>query len=383
MNTVQLQPLPSWSNEPVFLTQYRQNNQKVFQQSPLQKSVYAKLSLWSEALSNWIPSKSQVVRPQELEIHGVEVLSWKQALELHADLIQKGLIFEEMPKDQFHALANAYFSDGFVLVLPTKDHVTIEFRTQLEKNQVQKNMIIVPKGVKKVKIIEQVENPSGFGILSETLLAQEDCEVEWVRLNEIPEKSQTLNYSNVIALKDSTVLTSAVWKGNGTIRTRQLNRLHEEGSHIDHRDAVIAFNKAHFDLNSLSLHAAPNAFSHVIIKGILRDESVNVFDGMIKVLPVAQQTNALLECHQMLLSQEAKSNSIPGLEIEADDVKCTHKATIVHIEPEELFYVQSRGIPKKVAEESIAKSFIESNFSTLSEEAKKAVTVFMNEERSH
>lgn len=374
MKTTQLQPLPVIENEPLFVSAYRKQSLKIVEQAPLQKSAYAQLKEWNELVSNWMPSKSQTVRPQELEISGVKVLSWKQALETHATELQTVLDLEEPPKDQFHAMGNAYFSDGFVLVLPEKNELTIEWRVNLTKNQVQKNIILVPKNVQKVTLVEHVQNESGFGILTETIFAQEGCQVEWVRVLDTSSTTNSLHYTNVIAMKDSTVTTSNAWLGSGRIRTRQSNLLHQAGSHIDHRDAVVAEGSAHFDLNSMSLHQAPNAFSHVVVKGILKDKAVNVFDGMIKVLPTAQQTNALLECHSMLLSPDAKSNNIPGLEIEADDVKCTHKATIVHIEPEELFYVQSRGISKTSAEQSIAQGFIESNFSMLSEKAKTVLT---------
>ena len=97
----------------------------------------------------------------------------------------------------------------------------------------------------------------------------------------------------------------------------------------------------------------------MLSKNILRDQSKSIFSGLIEVAEGAQHSNALQTNRNLLLSDEAEANSLPGLEILANDVKCTHGATTSAIDEDEIFYLQSRGIDKKVAENLIALGFIE------------------------
>ena len=97
----------------------------------------------------------------------------------------------------------------------------------------------------------------------------------------------------------------------------------------------------------------------MLSKNVLQDESKSIFSGLIRVDADAQQTNALQTNRNLLLSKQAKADSLPGLEILANDVKCTHGATTSRINQEELFYLLSRGIAKKNAESLISLGFLE------------------------
>jgi Fe-S cluster assembly protein SufD len=101
---------------------------------------------------------------------------------------------------------------------------------------------------------------------------------------------------------------------------------------------------------------------------LLQDEAKSIFAGMIRVDPVAQQTNALQTNRNLLLSKEAEANSLPGLEILANDVSCTHGATTSRLDQEELFYLLSRGIDKKSAESLISLGFIEEIIARINDE---------------
>jgi Fe-S cluster assembly protein SufD len=109
----------------------------------------------------------------------------------------------------------------------------------------------------------------------------------------------------------------------------------------------------------MQFHAAPNCRSNLISKNALNDQSKSVFSGMIKVLPSAYNTNAYQTNRNLLLSNEAQADSLPGLEILANEVKCSHGATTSKIDEQELFYLRSRGIPQKSAENLIALGFLE------------------------
>ena len=100
----------------------------------------------------------------------------------------------------------------------------------------------------------------------------------------------------------------------------------------------------HLDYDTTQEHAAPNTFSDLAFRGVLAAGATAVWRGMIRVDPGAQRTDAFQESRNLLLSPEAHADAIPGLEIEADDVRCTHAAAIAQIDRDQLFYLTSRGL---------------------------------------
>ncbi len=113
------------------------------------------------------------------------------------------------------------------------------------------------------------------------------------------------------------------------------------------------------DSRSLQVHTAPNATSDLLYKNALLGESKTIFAGMIVVEPAAQKTDAYQTNRNLLLSKEAEAIALPGLEIEANDVKCSHGATTAPIDETAAFYLQSRGISRPAAEELLVFGFFE------------------------
>lgn len=111
------------------------------------------------------------------------------------------------------------------------------------------------------------------------------------------------------------------------------------------------------DLDTQQNHNAPHTTSDLLFKGVLKDQARSVWQGMIKALPGAQKTDGFQANRNMLLSQDARADSIPGLEIQADDVRCTHAAAVGQIEEEVLFYLMSRGIPRHEAQKLVVDGF--------------------------
>ncbi len=115
--------------------------------------------------------------------------------------------------------------------------------------------------------------------------------------------------------------------------------------------------KQFMDLDTQQNHNAPHTTSDLLFKGVLKDHSRAVWQGMIKALPGAQKTDGFQANRTMIMSDDARSDSIPGLEIQADDVRCTHASATGQIEEEVLFYLMSRGLPRKEAEKLVVDGF--------------------------
>ncbi len=111
------------------------------------------------------------------------------------------------------------------------------------------------------------------------------------------------------------------------------------------------------DLDTQQNHNAPHTTSDLLFKGVLKDQARAVWQGMIKALPGAQKTDGFQANRTMLMSKQARSDSIPGLEIQADDVRCTHASATGQIEDEVLYYLQSRGLPRAEAEKLVVDGF--------------------------
>jgi Fe-S cluster assembly protein SufD len=123
--------------------------------------------------------------------------------------------------------------------------------------------------------------------------------------------------------------------------------------------AYFADGEQHLDYDTFQEHAAPNTESDFAFKGALREQATAVWRGMIRVEENAQKTNAYQENRNLLLSNEAHADSIPGLEIMANDVRCTHGATLGRIDREELFYLMARGLSRAEAERLIVRGFFQ------------------------
>ena len=137
------------------------------------------------------------------------------------------------------------------------------------------------------------------------------------------------------------------------------NDLADRGATSRVTGAYFADGDQHLDYDTYQLHAAPDTTSDFAFKGALRDSAATVWRGMIRVEADAQKTNAYQENRNLLLSKTATANSIPGLEILANDVRCTHGATLSQVDREQLFYLMARGLPRPVAERLIVRGFFQ------------------------
>ena len=130
------------------------------------------------------------------------------------------------------------------------------------------------------------------------------------------------------------------------------------GAHAAVTGAYATRGRQHVDFDTLQEHAAVNTTSDLAFRGILHGRSTAVWRGMIQVDRGAQQTDAFQECRNLLLSKKAHADAIPGLEILADDVRCTHAAAIAQIDPEQLFYLKSHGLPEAGAHRLVVEGFL-------------------------
>ena len=192
-----------------------------------------------------------------------------------------------------------------------------------------------------------------------TISGEGGAGVEYVALQRFGRGVKRFSTQHVFAGRDSRVVTFNVGLGGDLSRADVTSRLNGPGS--DSEMLALWFGDAdqHFDHHTLQHHAAPHAHSDLLFKGALTDEGSSVFRGLIRVDKGAQLTDAYQTNRNLLLSEGAHASALPNLEIEADDVRCSHGATIGQVEDGQLFYLMSRGLTRRQAERLLVFGFFD------------------------
>lgn len=169
------------------------------------------------------------------------------------------------------------------------------------------------------------------------------------------------HYSNARAdlARDAELQWIQVMVGGRATKANAWFNLNGPGARAYVHGFMFGDQRQHFHLHTLQRHLQPNCTSDLLIKGCLKDKARSVYQGLIQVAEGAQKTDAYQANRNLLLSDQARADSIPGLEILANDVRCTHGATIGYVEPEHLYYLMARGLPRIEAQRLIVEAFFE------------------------
>lgn len=340
---------------PTWLVEYRKKNFAVFANQPLKKSQYIDV----EKLEQLLKISKTLNQLPKVQGKGVQVFSFKEALEKWPEKIRTALMAECAPKDQFEAFINAFFTDGFVLLVGKEfsgGKVSVEY-TPVD-GSVSKNLFLL-ESEEKMLVFEKISGKGVFAV-SENNFVGAESKAEITRLHSNNPSSTGFFYNQSILSKDVVFLNGNAWINGGTMRSNTFNNLVGKGANAKQFDALFLSQEQLFDLNNTAMHIETDTQSNTVFKGVVAGKSKSVFDAMIKIVKDAQRSNAFLEAHGMLLNRDASSNNIPGLEIEADDVKASHSASVAQVEEEQVYYLQSRGITRKEALKMVINGFLES-----------------------
>jgi Fe-S cluster assembly protein SufD len=159
--------------------------------------------------------------------------------------------------------------------------------------------------------------------------------------------------------KDTSLTWLAGTLGSGTTKAFLDCKFLGQGANANLLGFFFGDGKQHFDQHTFQNHIVGHTTSDLLYKGALKDNAYSAFRGLIRVNPEAQRTDAYQANRNILLSQHAHADSIPELEIEANDVRCTHGATVGPVDPDQIFYLMTRGIPKIEAENLIVEGFFD------------------------
>lgn len=297
-------------------------------------------------------------REDALDGQGVIFTSLEQAVIEHPELVRGYLGSAVTPADgKFAAQNAAFWTGGTFLYVPDNVKVEIPLRSfrwlSEDGGSSFGRTLIVAGEYSEVAVVDELAS----GDLDERtlsngateIIAGEGAKVTYVAVQRLGKGVLHLTTDRLVAGRDAKVTTVYVALGSDVTRADIRCELNAPGAHVDMLGLYIGEGTQHLDHQTLQNHVAPHASSNLLFKGALMDTSRSVFRGLIRVHPHAQRTDAYQTNRNLILSSGARADSLPNLEIAADDVRCSHAATVGQLDVEEIFYLQSRGISRTEA----------------------------------
>ncbi len=306
---------------------------------------------------------------------GATVLPLAEAIESHSDLIHERLGALVPAEDFFVARNEASWRDGVLVHVPRGVKVAEPIRVEvpLDENGAAiswRTLIVLEEGAE-AEVWEHSSSPSDDvdGLLNSVveLHVGQAATLRYINTQDISESAWIFSSQRAEVQRDARLDWTALGFGSARGKVRMDTKLAGPGSEARVTGGYAGGPGQHLDYDTIQEHSAPNTFSDLAFRGVLAAKSTAVWRGMIKVDPGAQQTDAFQESRNLLLSTEAHADAIPGLEILADDVRCTHAAAIAQIDREQLFYLTSRGLNPAEAKALIIEGFLESLVERLAE----------------
>ena len=312
-----------------------------------------------------IPRVAAPELDENLAAAGVVFTDFRTAARDHTDLLKEHF-FTEVPLDEhkFTALHGAFHNDGLVVYVPpgTEVEMPLEAIRTLEPggSTFPHTTIVVDRHASLTFVDRFTSSDDDTPALCAGVIeveARQGATVNYISLQQWGRSVHHFQTQRFTGHRDATVRSLAVNLGSEFARTQVESVLKGEGSFSEMLGLYFADSNQHFAQRTLQSHDAPHATSDLLYKGALKERSRSEYSGLIKVKKGAQETDAYQANRNLVLSEEAIARSIPQLEIEANEVRCTHGATVSPVEEEHLFYLQSRGIDRVTAQKLIVFEF--------------------------
>jgi Fe-S cluster assembly protein SufD len=292
-------------------------------------------------------------KPLQVHENGVIAGSLAAAMEAYPEIFETHYSkYADKEKDAFQALNLAFAQDGFFIYVP--DNVVVDKPMQMvsiinweEGLFIQtRNLVIMGKNSKMTMVHcdDSTNQEAMFKNSVTEVFIDEGANLEHYKLQNLNNQSTLINSTWFRQMKDSSLKSNAITLNGGLIRNYTHTVMDGEGASAEIYGVYLMDKTQHVDNQVIVDHAKPNCYSNELFKGILDDESSAAFNGHILVRKDAQQTNAFQNNKNILMTDTARAYAKPFLEIYADDVKCSHGATVGQLDPEAMFYLRQRGI---------------------------------------
>jgi Fe-S cluster assembly protein SufD len=297
----------------------------------------------------------------------VIVTSLERAAREHPELVEPHLGSLVAPENDLFAARNeAGLTDGAFVYVPRG--VALEqpvllsaIETTARAEFAHRTLIVLEQGAQAEIWEQQLSSSPELESLFNTVIelkVGDGARLRFVCGQGLSERSWVFGSHRAEVGRDGALDWVALGFGSRGGRVRMETRLAGPGAEARVTGAYASRHRQHIDFDTTQEHAAPNTTSDLAFRGVLQGRSTAVWKGNIIVDPGAQKTDAFQESRNLLLSKRAHADAVPGLEIQANDVRCTHAAAIAQVDPEQLFYLRSHGLPEPVAKRLVIEGFL-------------------------
>jgi Fe-S cluster assembly protein SufD len=303
------------------------------------------------------------------------VLPLAEAVESHPELVEGRLGALAPAGDPFVARNDAAWREGVLVHVPAGVRLERPIRIEVPLDRdgeslAWRTLVVLEEGAE-AEVWEHWSSPDDEvdGVLNAVveLHVGQTATLRYVNTQDVSERAWVFATARSQVERDGRLEWAALGFGSARGKVRMETKLAGPGSEARVTGGYAGGAGQHLDYDTTQEHAAPNTNSDLAFRGVLGADATAVWRGMIKVDPGAQQTDAFQECRNLLLSTEAHADAIPGLEILADDVRCTHAAAVAQVDRDQLFYLTSRGLDEALAKSLIVEGFLESLVERLAE----------------
>jgi Fe-S cluster assembly protein SufD len=305
--------------------------------------------------------------PTETELpEGVIVSTIEQAAEDHPELIERHLGSVVATDDLFTARNGASFADGSLVYVPRGVTVSTPIllsavqgtpNTELDR----RTLVVLEEGAQAEVWEQQLSSTDDLDAVFNTVVelkVGDGARLRFICGQALSERSWIFGTHRAEIARDASLDWVALGFGSARGRVRMGTSLGGPGAEARVTGAYASRGRQHIDFDTTQEHAAPNTTSDLAFRGVLAGRSSAVWKGNIIVDPGAQKTDAFQESRNLLLSKRAHADAIPGLEIQANDVRCTHAAAVAQVDADQLFYLRSHGLPEPVAKRLVIEGFL-------------------------
>ena len=312
-----------------------------------------------------------VYLPEDLKSKGVLIQGINEALKDHEELFKRLFGNGIDPReDKFLALGYSLFDSGIFVYIPKnlllEEPITI-INTMTEDgiSNVSRNIFFLEES-SKASIVQELYAPPGGGgkeqqtyfELLETHIGK-NANLELVTLQAMSKENLHISNRKAFIGRDGSINWHIGVFGCNLCRYKVDNLLKGEGAYAEHYEVIFGDSNQAFDITADLTHLAPNTRGRILAKSVLKNTAKSLFKGMIKISKSAKGSESYLAGHAILLDKGAKSDAIPGLEIETNEVKATHSASVAQMDEEQMFYLMSRGHSKDSTRRIIVDGFLE------------------------
>jgi Fe-S cluster assembly protein SufD len=307
-----------------------------------------------------------------------------EAFEKHSDLVEQHFMKQEtrLGSAKYAALHEASVRNGLFVHVPENQIIegAIEVHHWISGSvTIFPHTLIVTGKSSKVRVVDIFHSAdtetSGLAIAFNDLCAGQNSRLDYIAIQALNEVSRIISINETSTSRDARAKGFILNTGAAWARNESLSRLEGPGAHSDMLSVSIPDREQEYDQRTFQHHVSEGAYSDLLYKNTLYGHSKTVFSGLIFVDEKAHHTDAYQTCRNLLMTDDCEANSMPGLEINADQVKCSHGSTSAQISDEEIFYLQARGIDPVRARQLIARGFSVEVVERLEDEAVESLVL--------